>query len=143
LFNSLLRRHLFRHHGNSNTKADQAPAHTALANEFIPLNEAAKIAWAAIQGTDYADEIEERERSPSKILNTVAFQMLAMGHVWGCKFPATERTNITNGRILNVLADGLSLAYTSQQEAIVTDAAVKPRDLDEFVRYARSVSGRI
>ena len=97
----------------------------------------------AVLGTIYADEIEERDRSPSKILNTVAFQMLAMGHVWGRKFPATERTNITNGRILNVMADGLSLAYTSQHEAIVTDAAVKPEDLDEFVRCAKSFSRRI
>jgi hypothetical protein len=111
----------------------------------LSLHDAAQGAYAQIQGTDFASEIEEMGRSPLEIMRLTAQQFLGRGVVMGKRWPSEEYELLDGEKRKgwNILDDINSLAYLYQRAPIIRDCVVRTADIEDFVRYARNVSTRI
>lgn len=109
---------------------------------MLSLKSAAEDAYGQIRGTDFASEIETIGQSPLEITRLVAQQLLSRGAVWGNVWPsqAPEQLRDAKWRGLSILDDIESLAYSKIKEPVVRNAIVKQSDVNEFVRYVKSIS---
>ena len=111
----------------------------------ISLRDAARGAYEQIRGSDFAKEVEEIGRTPLEILRLMAQQFLGRGVVIGKRWPADtyELLDGNKRKGWNILDDINSLAYLYQREPIIRDCVVKTSDIEDFVKYARTMRGRI
>ena len=109
--------------------------------EFIPLREAARIAYGRIENTEFAEELDSiANRNPDDIILLMMTQFTGLGVVFGRKWNARERSvaPLTRSQVrgLKFGNDKDSLVAFHGATPIFHTLEVKQDGIDRVVEYA-------